>query len=40
MTDSPEGQSVPKAMLGLPGDEFVTVNYDLQIEGQGSPETV
>jgi len=36
LTESPEGQSVPKAMLGLPGDQFVQVTYDLQIEGQGS----
>ena len=36
LTESPEGQSVPKAMLGLPGDTFVQVTYDLQIEGQGS----
>lgn len=36
LTESPEGQSVPKAMLGLPGDNFVRVTYDLQIEGQGS----
>ncbi len=36
LTDSPEGQSVPKAMLGLPGEEFVQVVYELQIEGQGS----
>lgn len=36
MTESPEGQSVPKAMLGLPGDEFVVVTYNLEIEGQGS----
>ena len=35
LTESPEGQSVPKAMLGLPGGTFVQVNYDLQIEGQG-----
>lgn len=36
MTESPEGQSVPKAMLSLPGDDFVVVTYDLEIEGQGS----
>lgn len=36
LTDSPEGQSVPKAMLGLPGDPFVSVVYNLEIEGQGS----
>ncbi len=36
LTDSPEGQSVPKAMLGLPGDPFVSVTYNLEIEGQGS----
>ncbi len=36
LTESPEGQSVPKAMLGLPGDEFVSVSYDLEIEGQGN----
>ncbi|MDF1566962.1 MAG: flagellar motor switch phosphatase FliY [Spirochaetaceae bacterium] len=36
LTESPEGQSVPKAMLGLPGDKFVQITYDLQIEGQGS----
>jgi len=36
LTESPEGQSVPKAMLGLPGDPFVYVSYDLEIEGQGS----
>ena len=36
MTDPPEGQSVPKAMLGLPGDPFVIVTYALEIEGQGS----
>ncbi len=36
LTDAPEGQSVPKAMLGLPGDEFALVTYGLQIEGQGS----
>ncbi|MCK5248598.1 MAG: flagellar motor switch phosphatase FliY [Spirochaetaceae bacterium] len=36
LTESPEGQSVPKAMLGLPGDSFVVVSYDLEIEGQGS----
>jgi flagellar motor switch protein FliN/FliY len=36
MTDSPEGQSVPKAMLALPGDNFVVISYDLEIEGQGS----
>jgi flagellar motor switch protein FliN/FliY len=35
MTDSPEGQSVPKAMLALPGDNFVVISYDLEIEGQG-----
>ncbi len=35
LTDSPEGQSIPKAMLSLPGDRFVQVSYDLQIEGQG-----
>jgi len=36
LTESPEGQSVPKAMLGLPGDPFVYVIYNLEIEGQGS----
>ena len=36
LTESPEGQSIPKAMLGLPGDDFVQVVYELQIEGQGS----
>lgn len=36
MTESPEGQSVPKAMISLPGDNFVLITYDLQIEGQGS----
>jgi len=36
LTESPEGQSVPKAMLGLPGDPFVSVVYNLEIEGQGS----
>ena len=36
LTESPEGQSVPKAMLGLPGDNFVVISYDLEIEGQGS----
>jgi len=36
LTESPEGQSVPKAMLGLPGDPFVCVIYNLEIEGQGS----
>lgn len=36
LTESPEGQSVPKAMLGLPGDNFVSISYDLEIEGQGS----
>ncbi|PIE04674.1 MAG: flagellar motor switch protein FliN [Spirochaetales bacterium] len=36
LTDSPEGQSVPKAMLGLPSDPFACIGYDLQIEGQGS----
>ncbi len=36
LTESPEGQSVPKAMIGLPGDSFILITYDLQIEGQGS----
>ena len=36
LTDSPEGQSVAKAIIGLPDDEFVQIAYELQIEGQGS----
>ena len=36
LTEPPEGQSCPKAMLGLPGENFIQVSYDLQIEGQGS----
>lgn len=35
LTQSPEGQSAPKAMLGLPGDEFVQAKYSINIEGQG-----
>jgi flagellar motor switch protein FliN/FliY len=35
LTESPEGQAVPKAMLGLPGGIFAVVTYDLVIEGQG-----
>lgn len=34
MTGTPEGEAEPKAMLGLPGDSFVRVTYDLNIEGQ------
>lgn len=36
LTEPPEGQSCPKAMLGLPGESFIQAAYDLQIEGQGS----
>ncbi|MDC7222407.1 MAG: flagellar motor switch protein FliN [Spirochaetales bacterium] len=34
MTESPQGQNEPKAMLTLPGDSFVRVTYTLSIEGQ------
>ena len=36
MADAPEGKILPKALLEFPGDNFVSVTYDLEIEGQGS----
>lgn len=36
LIEPPEGRSCPKAMLGLPGEHFIQVTYNLQIEGQGS----
>ncbi|MCG8453744.1 MAG: flagellar motor switch phosphatase FliY [Spirochaetales bacterium] len=40
LTEAPEGQNVPKAMLALPGDDFARVTYPLEIEGQGNLELV
>ncbi|MBN2625485.1 MAG: flagellar motor switch protein FliN, partial [Spirochaetales bacterium] len=34
MTESPQGESEPKAMLNLPPSPFVRVTYNLAIEGQ------
>jgi flagellar motor switch protein FliN/FliY len=38
MTQPPESQSVPKAMLQLPRGAFVRVTYPLAIEGDGEAE--
>ena len=35
MTEAPEGQFVPKAMVGFPQGEFVVLSYPLTIEGSG-----
>jgi len=35
LTESPEGQSVTKGNLSLPGDRFVVLSYNLEIEDQG-----
>lgn len=36
LVDTPKGQSVPKAMLELPGDSFVSISYNMEIADQGS----
>lgn len=36
LTSSAEGQNLPKALVNFPGNQFVHIGYDLEIEGNGS----